>query len=128
MADKKQAFNDVKAILNKLDRSIDEARQKRLNGPEGEDEGNGPDSEPIGSDERPPEPTKPAPRAGNDASGPEPAVPLAAPQRRAGASPYGRAKAIRADQNGSAKPPQNRNENRNQNGTQNGPTNHWRSA
>lgn len=108
MADKKQAFNDVKAILSKLDRSIDEARSRRLNGPEqseGEDRG----SKPIGEGDRTPEPTKPTPRAGNNASGPAPSVPLAAPQRRAGASPYGRAKAIRNNEN-------------------NGPSNHWRSA
>ena len=108
MADKKQAFNDVKAILSKLDRSIDEARSRRLNGPsQGESEDR--TSKPIGENGPPAEPTKPGPRAGNTASGPAPSVPLAAPQRRAGASPYGRAKAIR-------------------NNEAEGPSNHWRSA
>lgn len=85
-----KAFNEVRAILGRLDRSIDEARSKRL-GPDA------PDAEPH--DEIPeqasarPEPSRPAPLPPGVAP---------APVRR---SQYGRAKPLRAGEEAPAPRP-----------------------
>lgn len=86
MSSRGRAFNEVKDLLGKLDRGIDEARRKRLHGDEPEVP-----AEPS----REPEPasgTAPEQPGRNTTTAPRP-----------GASPYGRARPLRrADENGSA--------------------------
>lgn len=68
------AFNQVKGILGKLDRSIDEARERRL--------GNGSETEP--------ETNAPTARTGDDQT-----TPQSQTNESEGAKRYGRAKPIR---------------------------------
>lgn len=92
MPEQNRAFDQVKAILDKLDRSIDEARQKRLHGdePEAEQPAETQESEnsPQARKIEPAEPDRPA------------EVPSGQTARRAGSSPYGRAKPLRPNGNG----------------------------
>ncbi|MFG0326788.1 MAG: hypothetical protein ACF8SC_05925 [Phycisphaerales bacterium JB037] len=82
MSSRGRAFNEVKDLLGKLDRGIDEARKKRLHGDEPEEPAE-PQREPEARPEQPGGSTTTAPRPG--------------------ASPYGRARPLRrGDENGSA--------------------------
>ncbi len=92
MPEQNRAFDQVKAILDKLDRSIDEARQKRLHGDEPEADESQPQREPEKS---------PQTRQNEPAQSDRPAeVPSGQTARRAGSSPYGRAKPLRPNGNG----------------------------
>ncbi|TVS07961.1 MAG: hypothetical protein EA423_02750 [Phycisphaerales bacterium] len=92
MSEKNRAFDQVKAILEKLDRSIDEARQKRLHGDEPEADESQPrresENSPRAQQNEPAQPERPA------------EVPSGQAARRAGSSPYGRAKPLRPNGNG----------------------------
>lgn len=91
MSEQNRAFDQVKAILDKLDRSIDEARQKRLHGDEPE------------AEQPPRQESQNTPQARqSEPSQPElaPEVPAGQTARRAGSSPYGRAKPLRPNGNG----------------------------
>lgn len=90
MSSRGRAFNEVKDLLGKLDRGIDEARRKRLHGDE---------------PEVPAEPTRePEAQSGaRSGAGPEQPGGSTTTAPRPGASPYGRARPLRrADENGSA--------------------------
>lgn len=80
-----RAFNEVKALLNKLDRGIDEAREKRLEGDREEPPVARPTSAPSVQDQYigglPSTPAAPVPTSENEPSKP--------------ASPFGRARPIR---------------------------------
>lgn len=93
MPEQNRAFDQVKSILDKLDRSIDEARHKRLHGDE-------PEAETQSEPARQPENQRD--EASPEAAKPE--LPAEAPSgqsaRRAGSSPYGRAKPLRPNGNG----------------------------
>jgi len=88
MGERSRAFNEVKALLGKLDRSIDEARQRRLDDQQKDSpETDEPKSE-SGSNREPASDAPPAreDRAGGGSS-PGPA--------RKSQSPYGRARPLR---------------------------------
>ena len=74
MADQGRAYNEVKELLGKLDRSIDDARDKRLHGDR---------PEPTPQPSRAPEPVKP--EESNGVVNPP----------RPGASKYGKARPLR---------------------------------
>lgn len=80
-----RAFNEVKALLNKLDRGIDEAREKRLEGDKDHSSPPAPPATPSPQDQyiggTPPAPAAPAPTSENVPTKP--------------ASPFGRARPIR---------------------------------
>lgn len=79
MAQQSRAFDQIKAILGRMDRSIDEARTKRLN----------PEDEPA--EQTPHEaPSRPSPQK-------PPLPPAPGDVRRAGASQYGRARPLRRE-------------------------------
>lgn len=84
MGSDRKAFDEVKALLNKLDRSIDEARHRRL----------GPDDEPEAAAEDPaetPREDRNATVIGRPSGGPSKPSNAARPRRGA---QYGRAKPI----------------------------------
>lgn len=80
-----RAFNEVKALLNKLDRGIDEAREKRLEGDKEPSAGAQPSAPPSIQDQyiggKPAAPAATAPTSENLPTKP--------------ASPFGRARPIR---------------------------------
>ena len=83
-----KAFDEVKQILGRLDRSIDEARTKRLGPAEPDPAPAAPSDRPIGAPQRPAPATLPA-----------------TPQRRT--SKYGRAKPLRRSDDAPASDPSN---------------------
>lgn len=91
-----KAFDEVKAILGKLDRSIDQARHKRLGPDEAETSENpdAPESELIGRGEPSPDTVVGRASAPKPPSAP---VPNQAPARARSASEYGRARPLRRD-------------------------------
>lgn len=91
-----KAFDEVKAILGKLDRSIDQARHKRL-GPDDVDtseNNNAPESGLIGRAEPSADTVIGRSAANQPSSAP---VPNQAPPRARSASEYGRARPLRRD-------------------------------
>jgi len=91
-----KAFDEVKAILGKLDRSIDQARNRRLGPDETETSENdtAPESGLIGRGEPSPDTVVGRASASNPSAAP---VPNQAPARARSASEYGRARPLRRD-------------------------------
>lgn len=80
MAQQSRAFDQIKAILGRMDRSIDEARTKRLQ----------PEDEPA-------EQQASTSEHHTDPKAPEAPAPAPGDVRRAGASQYGRARPLRRE-------------------------------
>ncbi|MEL7484139.1 MAG: hypothetical protein AAFN41_07275 [Planctomycetota bacterium] len=90
MTTSEHTFNQVRNILGRLDRSIDEARDKRLNG--GEEPEAAREESPAADDARHVPAREPEPRRSSEAP-PPPVGPRRASNRAP--SPFGRAKPLR---------------------------------